>query len=81
MGHISANYLNYLQNPIEGVGDIIFNASLKGCTECAYAKLKLKSFTKQRKRAKWVSKIVHTDVVDLIQPPTHFSQNRYTYCD
>ena len=79
MGHISANYLSHMRIATEGVGDLIPTASILNCNECAFAKLKRKSFLKDRERATRVGEVVHTDVVGPIKPPTYFSKKRYIH--
>ena len=79
MGHISSECVNHLRNAAEGVNDLISISSISNCKECAEAKLRRKSFKKDRERAKRVGEVVHTDTVGPIQPPTFYSKKQYIH--
>jgi hypothetical protein len=80
MGHISAPYVNKLQQVATGVDDLLCSTSINNCTVCAQAKMTRKTFDKDRERATRVGEIIHADLVGPIKPQTYPAKNRYIIC-
>jgi len=80
MGHISPNAIHKLKFVVEGVGETLYNLTIKNCTVCAQSKQTWKSFNKDREGASQLCEIVHADLMGPITPSTFMTKHLYIMC-
>ena len=74
-GHISRRYLNRLRTVATGLKEFLFDETIDTCQTCAKAKMKQKSFSELREKARHPCERIHADVISYSPAAIRTSDN------